>query len=99
VFFAFLYLFRFIGISGLLLVVREFSKKESKSTLNILFFGGALFALAGFVLFQILPNFTETGLTELGWDPHIGRLTSTFLEATFFLPINSYTSLDISTIN
>ncbi|MFH0776749.1 MAG: O-antigen ligase family protein [Patescibacteria group bacterium] len=81
--FAAFYFLRFIGISGLLLVVRDLKKKESLRVGNFLLGGGFLLALLGFVLLKILPDFTEAGLTDLGWDPHIGRLTSTFLDPNF----------------
>ncbi|MFH0834467.1 MAG: O-antigen ligase family protein [Patescibacteria group bacterium] len=81
--FALLYFARFVGVSGLFLVVRDLPKKDGVKIFPILIFGGILFALAGFILFRILPDFTKAGLTELGWDPHIGRLTSTFLDPNF----------------
>ncbi|MCF7846236.1 MAG: O-antigen ligase family protein, partial [Candidatus Peribacteraceae bacterium] len=81
--FALLYLVRFIGISGILMVTRDLTKKQSEKAFWVLISSSVLFALAGFALFQILPDFTEAGLTELGWDPHIGRLTSTFLDPNF----------------
>jgi len=81
--FAFLHLLRFIGISGLLLVARDCGKKEAAGILNTLFFAGILLAISGFILLRILPDFAAAGLTEAGWDPHIGRLTSTFLDPNF----------------
>ena len=81
--FAFLHFLRFIGISGLLLVARDYGKKEATGILNTLFFAGILLAISGFILLQIFPDFTAAGLTEAGWDPHIGRLTSTFLDPNF----------------
>ena len=81
--FSLLHLLRFFGVSGLLFVARDCTKKDTPKISNALIFGGVLFALIGFALFQALPDFTEAGLTELGWDPHIGRLTSTFLDPNF----------------
>ena len=80
---ALLYFLRFVGISGLIFVARDLTKKETEQVFLTLILGGILFAVAGFVLFQILPDFTKAGLTELGWDPHVGRLTSTFLDPNF----------------
>ena len=81
--FAFLRLLRFITISGLFLVARDLPKKAAEKSLRILFLEGTIFALAGFVLLQLIPDFQEAGLADIGWDPHIGRLTSTFLDPNF----------------
>ncbi len=81
--FSLLHFFRFVGISGMLLVARDLVKKESLRVSNALIFGGILLAVSGFFLMQILPDFTEAGLADLGWDPHVGRLTSTFLDPNF----------------
>ncbi len=81
--FALLHLLRFIGISGLLLVARDFTKKESAKILNLLFFAGILLAISGFILLRTLPDFAAAGLTEAGWDPHIGRLAGTFFDPNF----------------
>ncbi|MCF7836248.1 O-antigen ligase family protein [Candidatus Gracilibacteria bacterium] len=81
--FALLHFLRFVGISGMLLVARDLGKKEAHLVLNVTILSGVILALAGFALLHLLPDFTEAGLTELGWDPHIGRLTSTFLDPNF----------------
>lgn len=81
--FALLHLLRFIGISGLLLVTRDFSKKEAQRTFKVISLSGIILAISGFILLRLLPDFTEAGLADLGWDPHIGRLTSTFLDPNF----------------
>jgi polysaccharide biosynthesis protein PslJ len=81
--FALLHLIRFVGISGMLLIARDLQKKESVQVFDTLILSGIILAISGFVLLQILPDFTEAGLADLGWDPHIGRLTSTFLDPNF----------------
>ena len=81
--FALLHFLRFVGISGMLLVARDLGKKEARLVLNVTILSGVILALAGFALLHLLPDFTEAGLTELGWDPHIGRLTTTFLDPNF----------------
>ena len=81
--FSILYFLRFVGISGLLLVARDLGKKNSFLASNILILSGILLAAAGFVLLKLIPDFAEAGLADLGWDPHIGRLTSTFLDPNF----------------
>ena len=81
--FAILRLARFIGISGIFFVARDLPKKVTKKAGTFLIFGGVIFALTGFILLRIIPDFESAGLAELGWDPHIGRLTSTFLDPNF----------------
>lgn len=81
--FALLRFLRFISISGIFFVTHDLSKKMNKKIGDFLIFGGVIFALAGFVLLQMIPDFESAGLAELGWDPHIGRLTSTFLDPNF----------------
>ncbi len=81
--FAFLRLARFISISGMFFVARDLPKKMNRKAGDFLIFGGIIFALAGFVLLRLIPDFESAGLAELGWDPHIGRLTGTFLDPNF----------------
>jgi len=81
--FAFLRLLRFVGISGMFFVARDLPKKMNRKADDFLIFGGTIFALAGFILLRMIPDFESAGLAELGWDPHIGRLTGTFLDPNF----------------
>ncbi len=77
-----LHLLRFVMISGLFFVARDLAK-QSKQILGTLLFAGVALAVSGFYLLELLPDFTEVGLTEAGWDPHVGRLTSTWLDPNF----------------
>lgn len=81
--FAALHLLRFIAIAGLYLVARDVTKASSEKIVGGLLLTGVLLAVAGFTLLQMLPDFTEAGLTDLGWDPHIGRLASTWFDPNF----------------
>ncbi len=81
--FALLHFFRFVGISGLLLVARDLGKKDTSRTFYILMLAGVLFAISGFILLKLIPDFTEAGLADLGWDPHVRRLTGTFFDPNF----------------
>ena len=79
--FSALHLIRFISIAGLFFVARDTASKRNISRIiNYLLLTGILLALGGFYLFTIFPDFTEAGLTELGWDPHIGRLSGTWFD-------------------
>lgn len=84
--FAFLFWARFVVLSGIFLVVRELAKQEAQQKIILLgiIFTGIILTLLSFGLLQIFPNFAEAGLTELGFDPHIGRLTGPFLDPNFF---------------
>ncbi|MFH1546345.1 MAG: O-antigen ligase family protein [Patescibacteria group bacterium] len=81
--FAFLHFLRFVGISGMLLVARDCGRKEAAGILNSLLFAGFLLAISGFILLRVFPDFAAAGLTEAGWDPHVGRLASTFFDPNF----------------
>ncbi len=77
-----LHLVRFVAISGFFFVARDLIKQQAK-ILGVLLLTGVILAGSGFYLLTILPDFAEAGLTEAGWDPHIGRLTSTWLDPNF----------------
>lgn len=81
--FAALHLLRFITISGLFFVARDLPSKKNFQAGSALFLTGIILAGLGFWLMTQIPNFTDAGLTEEGWDPHIGRLTSTWLDPNF----------------
>uniref|UniRef100_A0A7C4TLU8 O-antigen ligase-related domain-containing protein n=1 Tax=candidate division WWE3 bacterium TaxID=2053526 RepID=A0A7C4TLU8_UNCKA len=53
-----------------------------KKFLDLLFFTGFLFSLAGFAQLVLFPDFTELD-SSLGLDPHKNRLASTFLDPNF----------------
>jgi len=80
-----LHLIRFVSISGLIFVVRDavHAECERENVLKVLLLASALLALSGFVLMRLLPDFAEAGLAGLGWDPHIGRLTASWLDPNF----------------
>lgn len=80
--FAFLGWVRFVALSGIFLVVRDLAQGQlqRQKIFQSLLLVGVFLALAGFVLLQIFPDFAAAGLTELGFDPHLNRLTGTFLD-------------------
>jgi O-antigen ligase len=80
--FALLYLIRFATLGSFFFLAQDSVKKKSK-VVNWLLLAGGILALVGFYLFKTIPDFSEAGLADLGWDPHIGRLTSTWLDPNF----------------
>jgi O-antigen ligase len=80
--FSFLYLVRFLMLGSLFFVAADLGKSQEK-ILHWLFIAGGILAVVGFYLLRVIPDFTAAGLAELGWDPHIGRLTSTWLDPNF----------------
>lgn len=80
---ALLYLVRFIAGSSLLFVCYNLNAKESRQLQLTMLITFLLLALSGFVILYLIPDFTAAGLAELGWDPHIGRLTTAWLDPNF----------------
>lgn len=56
---------------------------RNKENLNTLFIvWSTLIVFAGFVQYVYMPNFSE--MAALGWDPHYGRMLSTFFDPNYF---------------
>lgn len=84
--YSFLLFFSFI-------VFDEFFKKNKKnfledSVLFLIFFSGGL-AILGFLQLFFYPDFAQ--MAEKGWDPHIGRLLSTWFDPNFMGSFFAYT--------
>jgi O-antigen ligase len=79
---ALLHLLRFIATSGLFFVAQELVNSRQQ-ILGSMLTAGLILSGSGFYLLALIPDFTEAGLADLGWDPHIGRLTGTFLDPNF----------------
>ncbi len=78
-----LYLLRFLGIVCFFWVTADiFQRKEARQYLY--FFGLMAFLLCflGFLQFAFFPDLRF--LAEYGWDPHVGRMTGTWLDPNFF---------------
>ena len=83
---ALLYLVRFVSVSGLLLVARDAARqtpRTSRRLITVLIGTGLLLALSGFVILHYFYDFTQSGLAYEGWDPHIGRITASWLDPNF----------------
>lgn len=84
-----LYLIRLIEYAFLFLIVKDIiaqnnnlnAKNIGKKILAVSIFSSFLIAIVGFIQLYIYPNLTK--LEEYGWDPHINRLVSTWLDPNF----------------
>lgn len=94
------YLFRLISYSLLFFAAATIFNRSQKRIYNfnkIFLLTFALFALLGIFQVIIFPDLTAWAI-KYGWDPHIGRLFSTFLDPNFagvFLTIGFIFSLAI----
>lgn len=80
------YLIRLICYCSLFFIARQElqTRKDQKNILAFILFTGVILCIAGFVQLWLFPDFLHLKLYELGWDPHINRLTSTWLDPNFF---------------
>ncbi len=75
------YCIRWISMFGLLLIAMNESKQNRTLILWGVFVLAATLSIAGFIQLQVAPDFTQYEV--LGWDPHIGRLLSTWFDPNF----------------
>jgi len=78
---SFSYLVRWTLYIGLYYVVKSFPFEFKKKIIYILAISGALFVLFGFIQYFFYSNLRN--LYYLGWDDHMYRLFSTFLDPNF----------------
>lgn len=57
------------------------TRDEKRFTLWMLFAFTLLISIAGFVQLDVMPDFTT--MENLGWDPHVSRLLSTWFDPNF----------------
>jgi O-antigen ligase len=90
-----LYLIRLASYTALILIVIDSVKdgKHAKTLITLIISAACLIAVAGFIQLVIFPNMSS--LESLGWDPHINRLVSTWLDPNF---IGGYLSFIICLI-
>lgn len=79
---SFFYVIRWASLFILTLIVSVQEKPVKRAILWMIFGFGALLALAGFAQLKLVPDFNEE-FTSLGWDPHRGRLLSTWFDPNF----------------
>ncbi|QQR84053.1 O-antigen ligase family protein [Candidatus Peregrinibacteria bacterium] len=65
-------------------LIERYPQKPLRLTLVVMMVLSALvIALFGFLQLRFFPSFLELGLHLEGWDPHIGRLLSTWFDPNF----------------
>lgn len=79
-----LYLIRFMLMCGTLLVTFLLfpTAKHQRPIITAFIIAGLMLTLLGYVQLVLFPNFAF--MATLGWDPHIGRVLSTFFDPNFF---------------
>jgi O-antigen ligase len=85
---AFTYLGRFgmyliLAIMAFDLLERDKSKVFQKVLLSTMVASMVLISLLGFLQLELFPSFLELGMYLEGWDPHIGRLLSTWFDPNY----------------
>jgi O-antigen ligase len=78
---SFSYLLRWVAYSSLYFIVKEFDTKFKFKTSYVLLVSGFFVVLIGFVQYFLYPNLKN--LYYLGWDEHLYRLFSSFLDPNF----------------
>lgn len=78
---SFLYLFRYISYISLYFVVKNFDLSTKNKTSIILLISGFFTVLIGYIQFFFYPSLKN--LFYLGWDEHLYRMFSSFLDPNF----------------
>ena len=78
-----LYQVRWIEYAAVLAMGVDFFRVPTRAWayLKILVVAGVVVSLLGFVQLQVFPDFTS--MVPQGWDPHVGRLLSTWFDPNF----------------
>jgi O-antigen ligase len=76
-----LYLVRWIAYALIYVIVNEFNPKFKNKSSYLLLFSGSIVVALGFVQFFFYPSLRN--LYYLGWDEHLYRMFSTFLDPNF----------------
>ncbi len=84
----FIYLGRFgmyilISLMALDLLQRDQTGKFKKLLLISAFLSLFLITILGFLQLKFFPSFLELNMQDKGWDPHVGRLLSTWFDPNF----------------
>lgn len=80
-FISFAYLLRWIAYAGVFFVVSDFNKKFKRKISKLLIIIGSFIVGLGYVQFFFYPNLRN--LYYLGWDEHMHRMFSVFLDPNF----------------
>lgn len=92
-----LYLLRWLTFAGVYFIVRDFNFKTKKTFLSWLVVSSFVIILLGFVQYFLYPDLRN--LYYSGWDEHLYRLFSTFLDPNFagaFLVLGFILSLGLN---
>lgn len=78
---SFLYLVRFVSYVSLYFITKEFNSNTKNKISILLLFSGFMIVLIGYVQYFYYPNLGN--LIYLGWDEHLYRMFSSFLDPNF----------------
>lgn len=78
---SFLYLLRWTMYASIFFIVREFDKKFKNKIPYLMLFSGAMVVLGGYIQYFFYPSLKN--LFYLGWDEHLYRMFSSFLDPNF----------------
>jgi len=78
---SFLYLFRWILYAFIYFIVLEFDKNFQKKIIYLLLFIGGIIVIGGYIQYFFYPSLKN--LYYLGWDEHLYRMFSSFLDPNF----------------
>ena len=78
---SFLYLVRWIFYASLYFIVLQFDEKFKKRIPYIMLVPGALIVIVGYIQYFLYPSLRN--LYYLGWDAHLYRMFSSFLDPNF----------------
>lgn len=80
-FISFSYLLRWVAYAGIFFVVNDFDKEFKKKIASLLIALGSLIVGLGYLQYFLYPNLKN--LFYLGWDEHMYRMFSVFLDPNF----------------
>ena len=75
------YLVRWVAYAGIFFVVSDFDKEFKERILKLLIVIGSLIVASGYLQYIFYPNLRN--LFYLGWDEHMYRIFSVFLDPNF----------------
>ena len=78
---SFLYLLRWVMYASVFFIAREFDKKFINKIPYLLVFSGLIVVLIGYIQYFFYPNLKN--LFYLGWDEHLYRMFSSFLDPNY----------------
>ena len=88
-----LYFFRFLAYQMIFFLAQTSIKniKQTKQIFFIVLGSGAILSILGFIQLIIFPDFSS--MTPAGWDPHIGRLLSTWFDPNLLGGLFAFSAL------